>query len=171
MTETKPDKGYMPADLPVDPARIQVGRDADGQFRARWDGHSAVVRVTRCFPWTDAGRHISLRDDDDDEVALVTQLDELDDESRTMVERALAEAAFVLEITRVDALDEEFEIRQWKVQTKQGARTFQTRRDEWPRRVGDHGLLVREVAGDLFYIDNPEALDSASRRLLSVFLD
>lgn len=171
MSETKPDKGYTTADLPVDPACVRMGRDVDGQLRARWEGHSAIVGVTRCFPWTEAGRYISLRDNDDDEVTLVTQLADLDGESRAMVEQALAEAAFVLEIVRIDVLAEEYEIRRWHVQTRQGARRFQTRRDEWPRRVGDRALLVRDVAGDLFYIGDPQSLDAASRKLLSVFLD
>ena len=157
--------------IPVAPERVRVRRGDDGQFTATWDGHTAVVYVCRSFPWTEPGRYISLRDDKDREIALVGHLDELVEDSRAAVELALAEAAFVLEITRIDDLQEEFEIRNWRVQTRQGPRTFQTRRDDWPRKVGRGGLLVRDVAGDLFHIADPSELDPASRKRLAVYVD
>ncbi len=171
MPDKKPTCEYSEADLPVAPKRVQVKRDADGQYTASWDTFSAVVRVNRCFPWTNPERYISLRDDKDQEITLIGQLADLDMDSRAAVEQALAEAGLVLEITRLDLLEEEFEIRNWKVQTRQGPRTFQTRRDEWPRKVGRGGLLVRDVAGDLFHIADANALDRASRKHLEAYID
>lgn len=148
-----------------------VRRRDDGQFEAAWDDQSAVVRVIRCFPWSEPQRFISLRDYDENEIALIADLDRLDADSRRAVEAALAEAAFVLEVTRIDSIEEEFEIRNWHVQTRQGPRTFQTHRDEWPRAVDGGGYLVHDVAGDLFRIPPADRLDEASRKRLRVYVD
>ena len=102
---------------------------------------------------------------------LIRSLDQLDAESRAAVELAMAEAGFGMEIIGIDDLQEEFEVRQWKVQTRQGPRTFQTLRDTWPRSVGNCGLLIRDVAGDLFHIPDPDALDHVSRKKLSIYVD
>ena len=171
------DIGSMGADggtsrtLPVDAHEVRVRRREDGQFEALWQDQSVVVRVVRCFPWTEPGRFISLRDPDEREIALIADLGELDCASREAVEAALAEAAFVLEVTHVESIEEEFEIRNWRVQTRQGARTFQTHRDEWPRAVDGGGFLVHDVAGDLFRIPPAEQLDDETRRKLRVYVD
>ena len=91
--------------------------------------------------------------------------------SRHNLELGLAEAGFVLEIVRIEGVDEEVEIRTWRVQTRQGPRSFQTKRDEWPRSVPGGGLLIRDVAGDLFYVADPDGLDRRSQDLLWVFVD
>ena len=77
----------------------------------------------------------------------------------------------VLEITRIDEVEEEVEIRRWRVLTRQGPRSFQTVRDEWPRRLPGGGLLIRDVASDLFLVPKPEDLDSRSRQVLWAFVD
>ncbi len=144
---------------------------ADGQLWAHRNGSAKPVRVHRCFPWSEPGRYVSLRDDDDEEFALVGGLEELGGESRRALESALAEAGFVLEVTRIADVDEEIEIRTWKVETRQGARSFQTRLDDWPTEVPGGGVVIRDVAGDLYHVADPEAMDEKSRRWLWAFVD
>ena len=148
-----------------------IERRRDGQLWLTLDGKSRAVRVARCFPWSARTRFISLRDEDRQEVCLIEDPATLDAGSRATLEEALVEADFVLEIERIRDIDEEIEIRCWEVETSQGQRNFQTRRDEWPRVVPGGGVLVRDVAGDLYYIRQPEALDAKSRELLEVFVD
>lgn len=81
------------------------------------------------------------------------------------------EAGFVIEIVAIHRLLEEVEIYVWEVDTRQGARRFQTKRDDCPRSMPGGGLLIRDVAGDLFFVPDPETLDERSRRLLWVFMD
>lgn len=150
---------------------LRFERRTDSQTWAIRNGEETAVRVLRCFPWTSPRQYISFRDHEDNEVALVTDLDELDEESVRVAELALVEAGFVMEIESVISLEDEFEIRNWKVETRQGQRTFQTKCDDWPREMESGGLLFRDVAGDLFLIAEPDRLDERSRRLLSAFLD
>lgn len=143
----------------------------DGRLLALVDGKLVAVRLRQCFPWSEPTRHLSLRDAEDEEVAYVADPAELAPASREALERALAEAAFVLDVLRVVSVEEEIEIRQWQVETAQGPRTFQTHLDDWPRTLPGGGLLIRDVAGDLYRIDAPGRLDARSRELLWAFVD
>lgn len=159
------------AEAEVPSSELRLERGGDGGLRAVVDGAARQVRLVRCFPWSEPNRFISLRDDDDDEVALVRAGDELDPASQKLLEESLVEAGFVLEVESIGDIEEEIEIRSWKVHTRQGPRSFQTPRDEWPREVPGGGLLVRDVAGDLYYLRDPERLDARSQRLLWAFVD
>lgn len=143
----------------------------DGQLWAVRDGQEKPVRVRRLFPWSVTARHVSLRDAHDHEFALVGPREMLDEASARALEEAVLAAGFVLEVTAVLDIDDEIEVRVWKVETRQGTRTFQTHLDEWPRDTPGGGLLIRDVAGDLYHVPNPAALDAASREHLWAFVD
>jgi hypothetical protein len=152
-------------------AELRLERRADGRLWAVRGDAARAVWVRRCFPWSDPGRFLSLRDDAEQEVALVRDPTDLGAESRAVLEAALVAAGFVFEITRVIAIEEEVEIRHWRVETRQGTRAFQTRLDDWPRLLPHGGLLIRDVAGDLYHIGDPASLDGKSRALLWAFVD
>lgn len=163
------------AELPIpytDPEGGLVLRSgAGGRLTMLVDGATRSVKVRQCFPWSEPHRHFSLRDDDDEELALIENPAELGRESRLALEQALAEAGFVFEVTRVVDIDEEIEIRFWRVETRQGARGFQTHLDDWPRELPGGGMLVRDVAGDLYHLADPRRMDKGSRELLWAFVD
>ncbi len=150
---------------------VELERRVDGQLWARTGDRAARVTVHRCFPWSEPGRFVSLRDAEEDEVALVRDPDELDERSRAALEDALAAAGFVLEVTRIHAVEDEVEIRYWRVETRQGPRSFQTRRDDWPRRLSDSSFLIRDVSGDLYHVRDTRALDRESREWLWAYVE
>lgn len=153
-----------------DSEAIRLRSAPDGRLIAFTERGPVSVRVRQCFPWSEPHRHLSLRDIEDREVVLVEDPATLGAASREALERALAEAGFVLEVTRVVSIDEEVEIRQWEVETRHGPRTFQTHLDDWPRSLPGGGLLIRDVAGDLYRLMVTE-LDRKSRDLLWAFVD
>lgn len=150
---------------------VLLRRAEDGRLLVLTTGKAVAVRLRQCFPWSEPHRHLSLRDSTEKEIALVEDPATLTPESREALEHALAEAGFVLEVTRVLEVDEEVEIRQWKVETRHGPRTFQTHLDDWPRVLPNGGLLIRDVAGDLYRLDDPGGMDRKSRELLWAFMD
>jgi hypothetical protein len=154
-----------------EPTAPRLERQPDGQLWVVREGRRIPTRVRPCFPWSQPSCFVSLRDLDDEEVGFVRDAADLDPSSRRALEGALVEAGFVLEIRRIDSIEEEVEIRAWRVQTAQGARAFQTARDEWPRELPSGGLLVRDVAGDLFLVPDPDQLDEESQDLLWAFAD
>jgi hypothetical protein len=158
--------------MPSDPEdTVRLARRNDGRLTHQGKGAASPVRAVRCFPWTNPGGYVSLRDDEHVEVALVVDPGELDPASRALLEEELTQAAFVLRITRIVKVKEELEIRTWRVETDAGPRTFQTARDEWPRPLPGGGLLLRDAAGDLYLIPETAALDTNSRRVLWAFID
>jgi hypothetical protein len=152
-------------------AKLRLERRADGLLWASKDGVERAVTVRRCFPWSEPLRHLSLRDEQDQEVALIRHPAELDEPSRRVLEDAVREAGFAFTITRVLEVEEEVELRHWRVETRQGKRSFQTRLDDWPRSLPGGGFLIRDVGGDLYRLENPSALDKKSRELLWSFVD
>ena len=150
---------------------LTLERREDGQIWAAANGDEAPVRVHRCFPWSEPGQFLSLRDTENEEFALVRSIDDLEPASRRVLEGAIAEAGFVLDIRSIEEVEEEIEIRSWKVETRQGPRTFQTRLDDWPMDVPGGGIVIRDVAGDLYHVADPDALDARSRTWLWAFVD
>ena len=150
---------------------VMLEHAEDGRLLLMVAGVPIAVRVRECFPWSEPGKHLSLRDKDDEEVALIEDPATLGLESRRALELALAEAGFVIEVVRVAAIEEEVEIRQWTVETRDGNRNFQTHLDDWPRVLPMGGLLIRDVGGDLYRLPDPASLDRKSRDLLWAFVD
>ena len=150
---------------------LELRAAGDGRLVAVIGGRAVAVRLRQCFPWSEPARHLSLRDDEDEEVALVEDPAALAPESRRALEWALAEAGFVLEVLRVLDIEEEVEIRQWTVETVHGRRSFQTHLDDWPRTLPTGALLIRDVAGDLYRLADPGRMDRRSRELLWAFVD
>jgi hypothetical protein len=151
--------------------RVELRLLSDGRLLVISERQATPARLRLCFPWSEPRRHLSLRNQEDEEVAMIDDPSDLDPESRDALERALAEAGFVLEITRVLEVEEEIEIRNWTVETRQGPRTFQTHLDAWPRPLRGNGLLVRDVAGDLYRINDLNQMDGESKELLWAFVD
>ena len=162
---TKPKEKH---DVQLDALRIE--RRRDGQLWAVQGEEEQAVRVRRLFPWSETKRHVSLRDASNREFAVVGPDTDLDQDSRRALEEATTAASFVLEVTHVLEVKNEIEIRVWRVETRQGPRTFQTHLDDWPREVSGGGLLIRDVAGDLYLVPDPPALDRRSRELLWAFV-
>jgi len=151
---------------------IHIRQNAHGGLYLTINKEQPVdVIPSRCFPWSKNNQYISLRNIQGEEVTLINNLRLLDSESRTAVESALSESAFVMEIEKITHIETEFEIRNWRVITRQGAYTFQTKLDEWPQKMNSYGLLIRDVAGNLFQIDNIASLDHASKQQIWPFID
>src|SRR5256885_16624018 len=90
---------------------LTLERRADGRLWAARGGVERAVWVRRCFPWSEPARFVSLRDDEEREVALVRDPAELDAASRRVLEQAMGAAGFVCEIVRVTGIEEEGGIR------------------------------------------------------------
>src|SRR5688572_497340 len=160
----------LPSSEATLPSRLSLAADGRLLFSAT-DGTTHSVRVVRCFPWSEPSRYVSLRDADDAELCFIDRLDALDPGSRSALESALVAAGFVLCITAISSIEEDFEIRKWQVQTAQGARSFQTPLDSWPHATPSGDLVIADVAGDLYVFPNLDGLDANSKKLLWAFID
>ena len=129
------------------------------------------VSPSLCFPWMKNDEYISIRDEQGNEVYLIKSLSELDDESKKAVAESLVAATFMMKIILIKEIKAEFEIRSWTVVTEQGPYQFQTQIDYWPQMLSKTNILIRDVTGNIFYIDDPHTLDDKSQHLLWPYLD
>jgi hypothetical protein len=153
------------------PSALTLEKRRDGRLWALLAERAAPVKLRRCFPWTFPERYISLQTEQNEELAFVSDPKALDAASQAALSQALAEAGFVFLITRVHSVEEDFELRCFKVETPQGPRAFQTALDAWPRETPDGGLLIEDVAGDVFRIEDAGSLDARSRELVWELVD
>ncbi len=153
------------------PAPLELEQRQDGRLWALLAERAVPVKLRRCFPWTSPERYISLQTEDDLELALIADPAALSAASLVALSRALSEAGFVLLIRRVYSVKEDFELRCFDVETPQGRRRFQTALDAWPRETPEGGLVIEDVAGDVFRIEDPASLDARSRELLWELVD
>jgi len=142
-----------------------------GQLEIDIDGKPKAVRVKPCFPLSEPDRFFSLLDADGKELGLVSDPAKLNPTSREVLNTALADAAFTIEVTGIESITTEIELRLWKVHTKAGLRTFETRLGSWPRKLDNGGVLIQDLAEDLYHIRDAVALDEASQKLLWAYSD
>lgn len=151
-------------------ASARLSLDAAYRLWLTRAGKPVQVKPVRCFPWSSPLELVSLRDEEDEEQLLVGDLSELDAPSGEALKAALLGVAFVLDVRSIDSIEEDYEVRVWHTQTRQGKRTFQTKLDEWPWASPDGGHLVRDLSGDLFRLPPLETLDDKTRRWLWAYV-
>ena len=122
------------------------------------------IIIRKCFPWSEPNSFYSLRDENDKEVFLIEDLMNLDPASTKAIEEELVESGFILEITAIDEISKEFQLRNWKVKTHKGNRTFQTRLEDWPIELADNSILISDIAGDIYHITDITKLDAKSQK-------
>lgn len=155
----------------ISAGEIRLERRDDEQLWLCTTTADTCVRVVRCFPWTEREGLLSLRDAEGRQVALIESAASLDETSRSALAAALRDLDFLIEITGIESIDEEIEIRCWSVRTTLGSRSFQTRRDDWPERTDGGAIMIRDLAGDLYTIPDPDRLDTSSRSRLAAYVD
>ncbi|MDZ7290192.1 MAG: DUF1854 domain-containing protein [candidate division KSB1 bacterium] len=153
-----------------------LSRRADGRLVLRQKNETGEtvetpVQVACCFPWSRPHEFISLRDDKGKEQLLLENLQPLDATTRELIEDELAERNFLPRITGIEAITDEMELFHWKVRTTAGPRSFLTRRSDYPRKLTNGDVLIKDVSNDLYLIPNPKGLDAKSVKLLWVYLD
>lgn len=144
-----------------------------GQFQCLAEGDVGFcdAKVRPCFPLSTPLSWFSIHNDEGHELGLVESPGDLDAESREALETALASAGFLMKITRIESIETEHDIRNWLVETAGGQRRFQTRIGSWPRKLDDGGVLIQDVAEDLYLISDVEGLDDRSRKILWAYSD
>ena len=129
------------------------------------------VQVCQCFPWSCPNEFLSLKDKEGKELHLVESLNDLSKSSRVNLEEYLGMLNFTFKISEILEIEEEVELRSFKVITQQGSRCFQTKLEDWPLKMNDGSVLIKDLSGDLFKIENPDHLDKKSKTLLNVYID
>jgi hypothetical protein len=149
---------------------LNLFRKENGLLYVLMEKREIEVHVKRCFPWSHPHEFLSLRDSDDNEVSLIEKLFEMDEETQRIIKEVLESMDFVLEIEKVFKIEEDVELRNYHVLTRQGERFFQTKLEDWPEVYDDGSILIRDLSGDHFRIASIKVLDPKSQKILSTYV-
>jgi hypothetical protein len=134
------------------------------------NGEEKLVSLKQCFPRTMPDKYLSVMDNEGKEIALIDNIDDLDEHNRKVVSLYLRFKNFNFTVTKIVNIEEEYGVRNWEVETEQGSRRFQTDLQEWPKVNYSNEMSVEDINGDK-YLANMTKLDDKSLKILDVYLD
>ncbi len=151
-------------------ARVRrIERNSAGQIVVHLEGDDDPVvdaKLARCFPWSLPDLHVSVRNPEGHEVAMLKSLDDLDPESREVAEAELRDKIFDPKIRRVLQCKHEFGISSITAETDRGTVIFQIRGRDDVRLLSPTRALFRDVDGNTYDLPDFNRLDPVSRRHL-----
>ena len=151
----------------VGPERVRVREDEFGGLVVSVDGEEkTATKVVLAFPISGKSDCVSFLDDKGAEVALVGRPEELEEESREAVRRALERMYYVPKIVRIDAITETWGVSHWKVETDCGYAVFEVVAREHIRRLRGGRFLIQDADGNRFEIESTSKLDKRSQELI-----
>lgn len=131
--------------------------------------HEGAVPV-RAFPISAPEAGLSLVGKDGHELAWITRLAELPDDTRALVEEELAQREFMPEIRRINRVSSFATPSTWQVETDRGVADLVLKAEDHIRRLAHTTLLIADGHGVYFLVRDIDQLDSHSRKLLDRFL-
>lgn len=114
------------------------------------------VKMEPCFPLSHPDKFFSLRTEKDKEVHLFETISEFSKADQKILRSYLKFKNFEFEVTGIYGIDEDFGVRNFRVQTSLGDRNFQTELDEWPEKADDGVISISDLYGERFVINHLE---------------
>ena len=128
------------------------------------------VAPVRAFPLSDPLHSISICDQNGHEIVYIDSLDDLDGDTRAIVEEALGQREFVPVILRIIGTPPRTEPTVWHVETDRGITSFEVESEDSIYRREPRQVSVVDVRGIRYLIPDTRKLDAHSRRVLDRFL-
>ena len=131
--------------------------------------HEQVVPV-RAFPISHPNESIAIVDRDGHELVWLDSLDQVTASNQELIHEELASREFMPVLTGIEDVSTFATPSTWTVKTNRGSTQFILRGEEDIRRVNKTMYLVSDTHGVQYLIQDIQALDKHSRRLLDRFL-
>ena len=153
-------------------ADVRFTRNAEGRVVMASGGETRVVgNVMSAFPLTSAGRMVSVRDQEGQELGLLDDVHGLDPDSREIVREELERSYFMPRVKDILDIKEELNVVTWEVVTNRGPRTFDVRHvRQNVRRMGPRRLVIKDVDGNRYEIRDWMNLPPLAQRLIQIYL-
>ncbi len=125
----------------------------------------------RCFPFETPDEYISVLNKDGREYAMIRDLSEMPDEAQEIIRAELDRKYLCPTVTRIKSLKEKLGYSFWEVETDKGDMSF-SMHDTYRNiaRVGDGMLIISDVDGNRYRIDDVAALDRKSFKKIELYL-
>ena len=114
---------------------------------------------------------MSIRDEDDKELGIIADLSDFPEDQRALVREALRLRYFTPQILEIRSVKEKMGNLYLDVRIEGGERVFAVKDYSRDRRAIDaHRLMIVDVEGNRYIIEDLEALDIRSRRRIEPYL-
>jgi hypothetical protein len=125
----------------------------------------------RCFPFETPDEYISVLNKDGREYAMILNLAEMPEEAQEIIRAELDRKYLCPTVTRIKSLKEKLGYSFWEVETDKGDMNF-SMHDTYRNiaRVGDGMLIISDVDGNRYRIDDVAALDRKSFKKIELYL-
>jgi hypothetical protein len=151
----------------LDPKKVQFLKHGDA-LRVTIEDDKSCLRVVpmRSFPISMVDRYISLRDMKGNELGIIKNPNELDKESRKLLDEEIRKRYFRPIIQKVRSIHDKMGIVEWEIETDRGKKKILTRSIHESIEETDTGLIIKDLESNQYEISNLRQLDSASAKLL-----
>lgn len=152
----------------LDASSVRIERNAFEELVVQLPDGSVRKKVqpVYAFPVSETSRYISLRDEESNEIGIIEDIKHLPHESRKILVEELQRRYFMPKITKINALEGQFGITQWVVETSQGDVQFSLRSRYDIVTLGNGRILIKDADGNRYEIENYNQLDPNSIALL-----
>jgi hypothetical protein len=157
----------------VNPETLTLFYEPPGTLRLTVGDERSYPKVSlfQSAPLSKPGEYLSFLDSKSEEIILVRRLSDLTNESRAVAEQELKRRYLTAKIQAITGVKQEFGVTYWHVETDRGPRDFVVQSlSESCAWLSDSHLLITDVDGCRFEIEDREALDEASKRFLGQVL-
>lgn len=147
--------------------RARVWEDDFYHLHLSVDGEEfADVRAVSVFPISGKADYVSFLDQEGKEVALLSNPDELDKQSRRTLRKAIEKMYYVAKIRRVYSVTSKMGIKYMQVMTDRGCASFEVVHHDQVRWLPGGRVLITDADGNRFEIENIANLDAPSQSIV-----
>ncbi len=147
--------------------------DAGEGFLGAKMGERDIPRVTvsRALPFSEPEKWLSIRDEEKHELGIIEDLAGFPQEQRTLLREALRLRYFSPEILELLSVRDKMGYLYIDARISGGERVFAVK--DYSRNlriIGNNRLMITDVEGNRYTIENMEAMDAKSRRRIEPYL-
>lgn len=152
----------------LDASKVKVTRNAFEELIVKLpDGETHTsVEAVRTFPLTDSNKYIALLDSEGEELGIIQDIKQLSRNSEKVLASELQKRYFMPKITKIHALEGQFGVTHWDVETNRGPVQFGLRTRYDVVTLDSGRVLIKDADGNRYEIENYHRLDPASFALL-----
>jgi hypothetical protein len=131
------------------------------------------VKIIRLFPFSDADRYLSVRDqgNSDKEIGIIEDLSEMKEDTQKLIKEQLDLCYFTPEINKILDIKDEYGYAYFHVMTDKGECKFAINMgSNAVTKLSDTRLIIMDVDENRFEIKDVDKLTKKERRMLDLFL-
>ena len=149
-TVLKPDENYVYSEKEVEYKRVFLQRN---------------------FPYDCFDKYISVLDEENSEIGIITDINLFDEKTVSILSSELKRKYFIIKLTKINSIKEKYGFSYWKAESERGSISF-TLHDTSRSitKIGDDRMFICDVDGNRYEIEKFSALDKKSRKAMELYI-